>query len=208
MNITILLRHSGIWESEVKYNQYKSDGIVVGENISYMNLISAIATELNIDELKKNIIIRYIVEGNSSPMIIRNDMGVKLFIEIKKQEVGFSMYPLCIDTNDKSTEELQIFDSRSGAIMCIEGGQRDANALNVVESNIGDSCYIPEMEKENYISDTNISNVETKQLYKDKATLVAVMMKYKIKTSFNFRVKRSDTKSYISISYLIFLYTL
>ena len=108
MNITILLRHSGIWESEVKYNQYKSDGIVIGKNISYMSLISAIATELNIDELKKNIIIRYIVEGNSSPMIIRNDMGVKLFIEIKKQEVGFSMYPLCIDTNDKSTEKLQI----------------------------------------------------------------------------------------------------
>ena len=53
MNIMILLRHSGIWESEVKYNQYKSDGIVVGENISYMNLISAIATELDIDELKK-----------------------------------------------------------------------------------------------------------------------------------------------------------
>ncbi|XP_069154332.1 uncharacterized protein [Solanum lycopersicum] len=197
MNITILLKHSGIWESEVKYNQYKSDGTVVGENISYMNLISAIATELNIDELKKNIIIRYIVEGNSSPMIIRNDMGVKLFIEIKKQEVGFSMYPLCINTTDKSTEELQIFDSSSGAIMCNESGQRDANALNVVESNIGDSCYIPEMEKENYISDTNISNVETKQLYKDKATLVAVMMKYKIKTSFNFRVKRSDTKSYV-----------
>ena len=91
MNIAILLRHSGIWESEVTYNQYKSDGIVVGENISYMNLISAIATELNIDELKKNIIIRYIVEDNSSPMIIRNDMGVKLFIEIKKQE-GWIQY--------------------------------------------------------------------------------------------------------------------
>ena len=118
------------------------------------------------------------------------------------------MYPLCIDTNDKSTEELQIVDSSSGAIICIEGGQRDANALSVVESNIGDSCYITEMEKENYISDTNISNVETKQLYKDKATLVAVMMKYKIKTSFNFRVKRSDTERYVSISYLIFVYTL
>ena len=61
------------------------------------------------------------------------------------------MYPLCIDRNDKSTEELQVFESSSAAIMCIEGGQRDANALNVVESNIGDSCYIPEMEKENYI---------------------------------------------------------
>ncbi|KAK4738371.1 hypothetical protein R3W88_002068 [Solanum pinnatisectum] len=55
MNISILLRHSGIWESEVRYERYKSDGIVVGENISYVNLISAIAIELNIDKLKKNV---------------------------------------------------------------------------------------------------------------------------------------------------------
>jgi len=70
MNISILLRHSGIWESEVIYERYKSDGIVVGENISFMNLISAIATELHIHESKKNI-----VEGNSSPLCIPNDMG-------------------------------------------------------------------------------------------------------------------------------------
>ena len=35
------------------YERYKSDGIVVGENISFMNLISAIAAELGIDESKK-----------------------------------------------------------------------------------------------------------------------------------------------------------
>ncbi|KAG5580772.1 hypothetical protein H5410_051399 [Solanum commersonii] len=35
---------------------YRSDGIVVGENISFVNLISVIATELHIDESKKNIV--------------------------------------------------------------------------------------------------------------------------------------------------------
>ena len=75
MNISILLRHSGIWESDVRYEQYKIDGIVVGENISLVNLKSAIATELNIDESKKNMEIRYVVEGNSCPLCIRNDMG-------------------------------------------------------------------------------------------------------------------------------------
>ena len=53
MNISILLRHSGIWESDVMYERYKSDGIVVGENISFMNLISTIAAELDIDDSKK-----------------------------------------------------------------------------------------------------------------------------------------------------------
>ena len=45
---------------------------MVGENISYMNIISTIVAEFNIDESKK-IDISYIIEGNSSPMNIRND---------------------------------------------------------------------------------------------------------------------------------------
>ncbi|KAH0636373.1 hypothetical protein KY285_036130 [Solanum tuberosum] len=195
MNISILLRHSGSWESDVRYERYISDGIVVCENISFVNLISAITAELGIDEFKKNIEVRYVVEGNSSPLCIRNDMGVKLYIEIKKHEVGFGMYPLCIDTSDKSDEEIQNFDATTSAIVCVEGGKSDAKALTIVESKIGDSYYIPEMEVKNYISDTNISVVEVKQMYKDKATLKAVMKKYKIKNSFNFKVKRSDNKS-------------
>ena len=53
MNISILLRHSGIWESDVMHERYKSNGIVDDENISLMNLISAIKAELGIDESKK-----------------------------------------------------------------------------------------------------------------------------------------------------------
>ncbi|KAK4707224.1 hypothetical protein R3W88_033239 [Solanum pinnatisectum] len=55
MNISILLRHSGVWESEVRYERYRSDGIVIGENISFMNLVLAIAAMLNIDESRKKI---------------------------------------------------------------------------------------------------------------------------------------------------------
>ena len=51
MNISILLRHSGVWESEVRYEQFKTNVIVVGENISFVNQISIIVAELNIDEL-------------------------------------------------------------------------------------------------------------------------------------------------------------
>jgi len=55
MNISILLRYSRVWESEIKYERYKSDGIVVDEYVSFMNLVSTIAAELNIDESRKKI---------------------------------------------------------------------------------------------------------------------------------------------------------
>ncbi|KAK4724295.1 hypothetical protein R3W88_027074 [Solanum pinnatisectum] len=55
MNISILLRYSGIWESGVSYERYKSDGIAVGQTISFVNFKSAIATELEIDEMRKNL---------------------------------------------------------------------------------------------------------------------------------------------------------
>ena len=82
MNISILLRHSGVWQSEIVYERYKSDGIVVAENITYVRLISGIAAELEIEESRKKMNIRYAVEGNSSSMVIRNDNGVKLRIVI------------------------------------------------------------------------------------------------------------------------------
>ncbi|XP_049354645.1 uncharacterized protein LOC125819221 [Solanum verrucosum] len=110
MNISILLRHSGIWVSEVKYESYKSDGIVVGQSISFLNLKVAISAELDIDVSRKNIEISYIIEGNS--------------IEVK-----------------------------------------------------------------------------TCQLYNDKATLVDVMEKYKIKNNFNCKVKRSDRQSYVLVCF-------
>ncbi|KAG5619585.1 hypothetical protein H5410_004803 [Solanum commersonii] len=157
MNISILLRHSGIWVSEVKYESYKSDGIVVGQSISFLNLKAAISAELDIDVSRKNIEIRYIIEGNSSPKKIKNNMGVKTLFRSEKNR------------HNKDTE-----------------------ALAVIELRICDLYYIPELEVTNYIIDSNNIEVKTGQLYKDKATLVDVMAKYKIKNNFNCKVKRSD----------------
>ena len=68
MNISILIRHSGIWVNKLHYESYKIDGIVVGDSISFSNLKIAIAAELDIDVSRKDIEIHYIVEDNSCPM--------------------------------------------------------------------------------------------------------------------------------------------
>ncbi|XP_027775064.1 uncharacterized protein LOC107027503 [Solanum pennellii] len=109
MNTSILMRHSGIWVNELQCKSYKIEGIVVGDSISFSNLKAAIAAELDIDVSRKDIEIRYIVEGNSY--------------------------------------------------------------------------------------------VKTCQIYKDKATLVDVTTKYKIKNNFNCKVKRSDQQSYVLVCF-------
>ena len=83
MNTSILMRHSGIWVNELQNESYKIDGIVVGDSILFSNLKAAIAAELDIDVSRKEIEIRYIVEGNSCPMKLKNDMSVKLYFELK-----------------------------------------------------------------------------------------------------------------------------
>ncbi|XP_015078765.1 uncharacterized protein LOC107022678 [Solanum pennellii] len=57
------------------------------------------------------------------------------------------------------------------------------------------------MDVEKYISYIKNSVVEENQMYKDKSTLKAVMENYKIKNSFNFKVKRFDNKSYVLVCY-------
>ncbi|KAH0650355.1 hypothetical protein KY284_030267 [Solanum tuberosum] len=136
-----------------------------------MNLKVLILAELEIDGVRKDIEIRYIVDGNTCPLKIRNDMGVKLYLEVRRNEPGIGMYPLCIDTTEKMVGEIHNFDCSSGEIICVE-----------------------ELNATNYITDSNSTDVKTGQLYKDKGTLIAVMAKYKIKNNFNFRVKRSDKK--------------
>ncbi|KAG5585405.1 hypothetical protein H5410_045839 [Solanum commersonii] len=170
MNISILLRHSGIWVSGVNYECYKSDGIIVGQSISFLNLKAPISAELDIDAVRKNIEIRYIVEG-------------------------FAMYPLCIDTTENIGGDIHNFNGTCREITCVEGSTQGIEALEVVESRIYDSYYIPELEVTNYITDSNSIEVKTGQLYKDKTTLVDVMAKYKIKHNFNCKVKRSDRQS-------------
>ncbi|KAM3291847.1 hypothetical protein P3S67_020136 [Capsicum chacoense] len=81
MNIPILLRHPEIWEPEISYKSYKSDdATIISESITLLKLVSMIAMELDINEVRKKIEVKYVVEGNSSPIVIRNDNGVRVYV--------------------------------------------------------------------------------------------------------------------------------
>ncbi|PHT50133.1 hypothetical protein CQW23_09880 [Capsicum baccatum] len=98
--VTMLLRHSGEWISEIRYDNYLVDGIVIHGKMAYHDLMNAISTQLKIDVSLKRIHVKYVVQGNSSALEIHNDMAVKLFLQILKAESIFGKYPLYITTSD------------------------------------------------------------------------------------------------------------
>lgn len=100
---------------------------------------------------------------------------------------------------DKNIEVTRDFNDTVREIVCVEGSRQDMQDLAVVELGVDDSCYIPGLEITNYITDTRKTNVKEKQMYKNKTTLVSIMVKYKVENNFNFKIKRLDAKRHVTI---------
>ncbi|XP_009801347.2 uncharacterized protein [Nicotiana sylvestris] len=165
-SLTVLLRHSGKWNDEGNYIDFSIEGIPIKEYASFNDLIASISNQLGIDLSSKTIKIQYKVEENCTPMEIHNDMGYRVYVELKKENREFGMYPLCITTIEKDL---------------ISGGE----AIGVFE-----------LHKDLIISKTDQKEVMTGQVYKDKATLKEVMENYAIAQRFQLRIDRSNAVSY------------
>ncbi|XP_060190798.1 uncharacterized protein LOC132620107 [Lycium barbarum] len=200
--VSSLLRHSGNWNTENCYVNFKINVVAFREYSTYIDLLQAVATQWNIDMQLKNIYIKYIVEGNDTPMEIHNDMSVRVYVELKKENKQLAMYPLCITTTDKSVDNCVSGES------CIEGGVlqigyiKQTNDMETVvsgdlaSSSCGNAVVVFENDTNLVISYKNQKEVVVDQVYKDKDTLKAVMANYAISNRFNFRAERSNAISY------------
>ncbi|XP_075105019.1 uncharacterized protein LOC142179096 [Nicotiana tabacum] len=99
-SLTVLLRHSGKWNGESNYVEYSIEGILIKEYASYNDLVESISNQLGIDLSSKSIKIQYKVEGNSTPMEIHNDMGYRVYVELKKENREFGIYALLCMSED------------------------------------------------------------------------------------------------------------
>jgi len=198
-SLTVLLRHSGKWNSESNYVDYSIEGILIKEYASYNDLVASISKQLDIDLCSKSIKIEYKIDENSTSMEIHNDMGYRVYVELKKENREFGMYPLCITTIDK--EVVAGGSLIEGDIVQLdEANQRcnfDTNYTLAIQSfNSGEPIEVFELDTDLIISKTNQREVMAGQVYKDKATLKQVMEHYAISERFQFRVDRSNAIRY------------
>ncbi|XP_075088136.1 uncharacterized protein LOC107799126 [Nicotiana tabacum] len=185
-SLTVLLRHSGKWNSESNYVNYSIEGIPIKEYASYNDLVASISNQLGIDLSSKSIKIQYKVKGNCTTMEIHNDMGYMVYVELKKENKEFKMYPLCITTIEKELvsggsliqgDIVQIDE----AVQRYDSDISDTLALDFVNS--GQAIGVFKLDKDLIISKINQREVMAGQIYKDMAILKEVMEHYAISQS-------------------------
>ena len=67
-----------------KYVDYKIEGVIFDANTKYEGLVTTIATQLGVDTIIYDLIFEFVVSAQSLPMKIHNDMGVHVYLDVKK----------------------------------------------------------------------------------------------------------------------------
>lgn len=102
-NVPIFIKHNGVWESNYSFVNFSVNGVLITSGCNFKELVSVIANQLEKD-LDTNLIdIKYIVKDGYPPMTVHSDMSVRVYIELKKMNAEFTMYPLCVTFKDKCT---------------------------------------------------------------------------------------------------------
>ncbi|XP_019239836.1 PREDICTED: protein FAR1-RELATED SEQUENCE 4-like [Nicotiana attenuata] len=115
-------------------------------------------------------------------MEIRND-GVRVYMETKKENKNLGSYPLCITVRDFNME-FSITNENTVA--------GSSGIINLID--IPTSPVIEEYESI-IITDSTPSSIEVGQVYQDKETIATAMKHYSVMHKFQFRVKRSSSRS-------------
>ncbi|XP_070002981.1 uncharacterized protein [Nicotiana sylvestris] len=137
-----------------------------------------------IDTSEKIVEIKYIVNENCPPMEIRNDIGVRVYMETKKENKNLGLYPLCISVRDFNME-LTITNENTSA-----GSSGTIKLLDMPAF-----PFIEEYQSK-IITEGTQSIIEEGQVYQDKQTIATAMKHYSVMHKYQFRVKRSSHRRY------------
>ncbi|XP_019235580.1 PREDICTED: uncharacterized protein LOC109215911 [Nicotiana attenuata] len=198
----VYVLHSGEWE-ENKFINFVSDCVIIESMFTYNNLVAAISEQIRIDSELNTIDINFLPNVGLPPILIYNDTGVKVYIELKKKNLNFTEYPLFVTV--KEIYENRLVPTSSSCVVatsssCLVGTSSDSRDVSTIDSTeIIDIKFIENMnfsENTGIIDDILNEFVEEDQVYKDKDTVVGVMKNLAVRERFQFKVKRSSATRY------------
>ncbi|KAH0743258.1 hypothetical protein KY290_031251 [Solanum tuberosum] len=196
-SLAVLVMHSGRWDGDNCYVDYTIEGVISKESSSYKELYNVIAMQLGVDMNVIKLKIEYKVEESNTPMLIHNDMGVRVYIMLKKAANDFNKYPICIsilDNSNNTTELCESSNQEKGMVrsVCIDGIAEFETRQMIIGELIESLCVLGSGSYDGVISDPCNKYMEADQVYKDKATLKSVMERYAIEKRFQYRTVRSN----------------
>ncbi|KAK6791713.1 hypothetical protein RDI58_010794 [Solanum bulbocastanum] len=66
------------------------------EYATFRDLLDEVAKQIGVDLKFNNVKLMYTIEGSNTPLKIHNEMGVSVYVSLKKDNKELTKYPLCI----------------------------------------------------------------------------------------------------------------
>ncbi|KAG5621708.1 hypothetical protein H5410_006926 [Solanum commersonii] len=115
--------HSGRWNEDNCYVDCTIEAIVTKEYATFRELLDVVSKQICVDLSFNSVKLRYNIEGSNAPLEIHNDMGVEVYVSLKKDNKELAKYPLCVSVfvNDCEFADRNFLENGFG--MCgIDGG--------------------------------------------------------------------------------------
>ncbi|KAK1365569.1 hypothetical protein POM88_041130 [Heracleum sosnowskyi] len=137
-SIPIILQLSGHWDDNSSYVNFQVCGLLIPTNCNYSNLVGMICNELNLQPQLTSMKIEYQVKDGYPPFNIVDDLQLMFYLELKKREEGFTMYPLCLTTEIKNIQprSFSTWSEITTDDLCVEVAHTEDVASNLFYENM------------------------------------------------------------------------
>ncbi|XP_050222648.2 uncharacterized protein LOC126672736 [Mercurialis annua] len=217
-SIPIMIQHKGKWVDSNKYESFEVIGVMIPEDSTYMSLLHIIAQEIQVNLEKQNIEIKYQVKIHYPPLKIIDNSSFRFYLEIKKKELDFTMYPLCIVVTDDTLQIQNLLPEATRSTSTgISQSNRMSDTVQIPERYSADTFYeigqytkllavdtiestdeANEIEKETEIVSNLLQETELKvgQSFKDKQILQTYLQVHSINNHYKQKIVKSCPKNF------------
>ena len=94
--INVFVNHSGQWDAQCNYSDFKVTGILVESCCTYKQLEDLLVHNVFSHRPTQKIVIEYQTRDGSPKIRISTDYDVTFYLELKKKDNDLTSFPLCI----------------------------------------------------------------------------------------------------------------
>ncbi|XP_050233390.2 uncharacterized protein LOC126681878 [Mercurialis annua] len=211
-SIPVMIQHKGNWIEANQYADFEVIGVMIPQNSTYLDLLHIIAQEIQVNLEKQNIEIKYQVKIQYPALKISDDSSFRFYLEIKKKEIDFTMYPLCIVViSDTSQIQTILPDASASISTAISESNRDQDTISIHDrymsdtfDEIGQYTKLLAIDTIDCNDDQNQESVSDPlqdidlafgKTFKDKATLQACLRLHAINNHYQQKTVKSCQKN-------------
>ncbi|PON43656.1 hypothetical protein TorRG33x02_333370 [Trema orientale] len=144
-SVVIFLNYNGKWDDNNVYHGMETTGILIPNGATYARVLEIVFEALDLRPNNHTIEMKYVVDERLAPIKIVNDRSVKVYMELKKNEVDKSKYPLFIHVIDEPMTIVEHNRCSNGARSLVRGRSQHRTSVETLSMDRGISLSTVEV---------------------------------------------------------------